>query len=103
MPICQKFSKGVRLLALHIGYQTQNAQWRKANVTTAQWRKVKLNISGATGLEMRKSKMKCQIDPPMNCGAKQIGKSPVWQFLFNGAMHKSSFAIQGKLDAEFRI
>ena len=52
-------------------------------------------ISVATGLEMRKSKMKCQIDPPMNCGAKQIGKSPVWQFLFNGAMHKSSFAIQG--------
>ena len=51
-----------------------------------------LNISG---LEMRKSKMKCQIDPPMNSRAKQIGKSPVWQFLFNGMMHKSSFAIQG--------
>ena len=46
MPICQKFSKGVRLLALHIQYQTQNAHWGKENVTTAQWRQVKLNIRG---------------------------------------------------------
>ena len=39
MSFYQMFSKGVRLLALHIEYQP-------------------------TGLEMRKSEMKCQIDPP---------------------------------------
>ena len=47
------FSKG--LLALHIEHQRR------------------LTGSG-------NAKLKCQLDPPMNCGAKQIAKSPVWQY-----------------------
>ena len=68
MSIYQMFSKGVRLLALHIEYQ---------QIGNA---KIQNEMSNRS---------------PMNSRAKQIGKSPVWQFLFNGTMHKSSFTIQG--------
>ena len=68
MSIYQMFTKGVRLLALHIEYQ---------QIGNA---KIQNEMSNRS---------------PMNSRAKQIGKSPVWQFLFNGMMHKSSFTIQG--------